>query len=442
MAENLKITAEGQERIDQFAREHSEKLQLWARQVVASLYMLIRSVKLYDPENAIFAKPLELLRQTINQIIAKDGQFSLQIVKDTFYLNNMLVKVDLQSLDNVRLIVSAFKAKQVGGFTLTRPLSTAELRNFIWIFAQDSKSEVDEDGLAERKLVVLKIVKWSKIRERVQNKIQEQIKDLDDTDHDQQIDRKKYALTIYARTLFFMRKYLADRAAGKPVSSSKASRLIQELVDICYEQKTQFLGMTTFHEGEEYLIHHSVNVCLLTIVFGGELGLTKPQLRDLALAALFHDVGKADLPPALTEKSGALTPEEREVVNRTHLSSIRAILEEGGLNRSAILRLVTTFEHRQDFGTAVKDAHGGIQMILPKGQLALYSRILAICVAYDALTTKRPYRDAYGPEIALLLMWTELRAKFDPELLKVFMKVLAVQPIQILPKYAQSISLG
>jgi hypothetical protein len=39
-------------------------------------------------------------------------------------------------------------------------------------------------------------------------------------------------------------------------------------------------------------------------------------------------------------------------------------------------------------------------------------------------------------------MWTEMRAKFDPELLKVFMKVMAVQPIKLLPKYQQSVALG
>ena len=81
-------------------------------------------------------------------------------------------------------------------------------------------------------------------------------------------------------------------------------------------------------------------------------------------------------------------------------------------------------------------------MILPKGNLSLFSRILAICVSYDALTSKRPFRDAYGPEIALLLMWTEMRAKFDSELLKVFMKVMAMQPIKLMPKYKQNIALG
>ncbi len=432
MPGNMKITGEGSESLDQFAREHSDRLQTWSKQVIASLYMLVRSVKMYDPDNAIFGKPVELLRETMNQIIAKDGQLALQVVKETFYVNNMLVKVDLTSLENVRQLISEMRERKVGGFTLTRPVTTEELRNFIAVFARDAKEEVSEEGLAARKLMALKLIKWSQIQEKVKN--------LDDAD-DEKIDRKKYALTVYARMVFYVRKYLEYRAAGRPFTSHKAGRLVQDMVDVCYEQRTHFLGMTTFRDDAEYIVFHSVNVALLAIVFGAELGLTKPQLRDLGMAALFHDIGKAELPPEIAKKKGALTPGERSEVARTHMASIKAILAEG-LSRSAISKLITTFEYSQDFGTPVKDTRGTIQMILPKGNLSLLSRILSIAVAYDALTSKRPFRDAYGPDVALLLMWTEMRAKFDPELLKVFMKVMAIQPIKLLPKYQQTVALG
>ncbi len=435
MPENLKITGEGAERVDEFGRGFNEKLQHMAKQVVASLYMLVRSVKLYEPENSIFAKPIELLRETINQIIAKEGQLALQIVKETFYINNMLVKVDVQSLDNVRELIREFRDRKIGGFNLTRPITAEELRNFVFIFAKDH-GEIPEDGVAGRKLFALRLVRWSEIQE----KLKDIDKDVDESDG-QKVDRKKYALTVYARLIFFVRKFLEDRAAGKPTLSYKATRLVQDMVDICYEQRTHFLGMTTFREESEYLVYHSVNVCLLSIVFGAELGLTKPQLRDLAMAALFHDVGKADLPAEIAEKRGALTPSERQQVDRSQLASIKTILAEG-LSRASIMKLIATFEYAQDFGTAVKDARGAITMILPKGSQSLFARTLAICCTYDALTSKRPYRDSYGPDVALLLMWTEMRQKFDPELLKVFMKVMAIQPIKLLPKYQQTIALG
>ncbi len=63
--------------------------------------------------------------------------------------------------------------------------------------------------------------------------------------------------------------------------------------------------------------------------------------------------------------------------------------------------------------------------------------MIAIAAGFDALTSKRPFRDAYGPEVAMMLMWSELRHKFDPELLKVMMRVLAIPPVKVLSRRQQ-----
>ena len=170
--------------------------------------------------------------------------------------------------------------------------------------------------------------------------------------------------------------------------------------------------------------------------------MTKPQLRDLGYAALFHDAGMATVPEALASKRGALTPEEKAIIQKAPLIAVRNILMERGLSRSSLLRVVTTFEHKTDYGTAVRDSQGAIQMIIPKTNLGIYARIIAICAAYDALTSKRPFRDAYGPEVALMLMWTEMRHKFDPDLLMVFMRVMAIQPVKIMSKRQRNLSVS
>ena len=113
---------------------------------------------------------------------------------------------------------------------------------------------------------------------------------------------------------------------------------------------------------------------------------------------------------------------------------------EKALTRSALTRLVVTHEHRQEFGTAVKDSRGNIQMIIPKTTLSLFSKIIAITCTYDALTSRRPYRDSYGPQIALMLMWTEMRNRFDPEILRVFMNAMAIQPIKMVRN--RTVSMG
>ncbi|WP_141592486.1 MULTISPECIES: HD-GYP domain-containing protein [unclassified Myxococcus] len=434
MADNLKITQAQDENTNEYGREHNEKLQVLARSLVAGLYMLVRSVKMYDPENAVFQKPLHQLQDIINQIIGKEGRLELTGVKESFYLNGMLVKVDLNSIENQRYLLAELRSKDVGGFTLTKPVTVPELKNFIWIFSKEQTTASEEDGLSNRKLLNMRVAKFSKLKEKLN-------KDLDNPG-DQKVDRKKYAMTIYARAVFFLTKYLESVRAGKPINASKALRLVQDFVDISYEQRTHFLGMTTMRREDDYLVYHQVNVCLMSVVFGAELGLTKPQLRDLGYIALFHDAGMATLSEELSTKRGALTPEEKQTVQRAPLISVRNILMEKGFSRSTLLRVVTTFEHKTDFGTAVRDSRGNIQMIIPKTNLGVYAKIIAICDAYDALTSKRPYRDAYGPEVALMLMWSEMRNKFDPELLSVFMRVMAIQPVKVLSKRQQSLSVS
>ncbi|ATB32991.1 HD-GYP domain-containing protein [Melittangium boletus] len=438
MADNLKVQAQAQtagENLNEVGRAYSEKLQTLARGLVSGLYMLIRSVKMYDPENAVFEKPLLQLQDVINQIISKEGRLELVGVKESFYLNNMLVKVDLNSIDNQRYLLGEMRAKDVGGISLTRAITVPELKNFIWIFSKEQTGTAEEDGLAGRKLLNMKVAKFSRLREKMS-------KDESEDKNNQKVDRKKYAMTVYARAVYFLTKYLESVQAGKPLNTSRALRLVQDFVDISFEQKTHFLGMTTMKREMDYLVYHQVNVCLMSIVFGQELGLTKPQLRDLGYIALFHDAGMATIPEELATKRGALSAEEKTLIQKAPLISIRNILMEKGFSRSTLLRVVTTFEHKADFGTAVRDARGDIQMIIPKTNLGTYAKIIAICTAYDALTSKRPYREAYGPEVALMLMWTEMRNKFDPELLQVFMRVMAIQPVKVLSRRQQSMTLG
>jgi HD-GYP domain-containing protein (c-di-GMP phosphodiesterase class II) len=439
MADNLQIAKlsdtpdDGGQNLEMFARDSNEKLQSMGRSLMSALYMLVRSVKMYDPDNNVFEKPLAQLQETMNQVIRKDGKLDLMGVKQSFYLNGMLIKVDMNALDNVKYLLTEMRAKDVGGLSMMRSVTIPELKNFIWIFSKEQADNADEDGLAGKKLISMKLAKWSKLKDKLENEKDES---------DAKLDRKKYALTCYGRAIFFIKKYMESLRLGKPLNTSKALRIIQDFVDISMDHRTHFLGLTTTRVDSEYLSYHQVNTCLMSVVMGNELGLTKPQLRDLGYISLFHDAGMGTVPDEVLSKRGALSTEERAMINRAPLIAVRNILREKAINRGTLIRLVTTFEHKVEYGTAVRDGQGNIQMIIPKANLGLYAKIIAMCATYDALTAKRPFRDSYGPEVALMLMWTEMRNKFDPELLKVFMRVMAIQPIKVLTRRQQSMTIG
>ena len=434
MAE-VKVTKPARTEKLEAGREYAEKLQQLARSLVSSLYMLVRSVKMYSPDNAVFDRPLSTLRDTIGQILAYDRQLELQVVRDSFYLNRMLVKVDVASLDNVRFLAGEMQAKELGGFVLERQPQLDDLKAFIAIFAADQKEKPAEDGLAGRKLVGMRVTKFAALREKLKgDKLAENT--------DRKVDRKRFAMVCYARAIYFLRSYMAALKAGKPLPMGKAARIARDLVDVSFEHRSHFTGMTTLHGEEEYQLHHQVNTALAAIVFGNALGFSKPQLCDLAITAMFHDCGTYAVPQELLTRRGALAPEEWQLLQRVPLHSAHVVLQERNYSRAALLRLAVLSELKQDFGKAVRDEAGRLVAIEPAGRLSVYARIIAICACFDALTSKRPYRDPYGPTIALTLMWSELRHRFDPVLLELFMKVMKIQETRFLTKAQQTIEFG
>lgn len=402
------------------------KTQAFGRQIVSTLYMLVRNVKIHAPDNAIFLKPIDTLREAMNRVVATERYLNLQAADTTVYLNGSQLRFDFSALEAVRFLTREFERRDIGGFSTNRPVTSQEIRDFLYVFSNEFQGTPREDGAEGRELPSLKLASYAKVKE-ILDKLQA------DPDLDEQVDRKKYLLTVYARTVFFMRKYLERLASdAEPLPFAKAGRLIQDLVDLCHDVRSHFLGVTTMRAEDEYLPYHAVNTALLAVVFGQELGLDKRQRHELGMSALFSCIGMVEVPEAILRRSTPLTEEERRLIDLHPLRSARRILATRGLDKTTMIRIVATYESRVDYALPRRTEDGEVELVMPKLGLGTYGRIIAICDTYDALTSKRPFREAYGPEVALAVMASELKYRFDPALLRVFMKIMAIQPIRIL----------
>lgn len=418
-------------------RGRDTKLQQLGRQTISTLYMLVRNVKMYDPDNDIFIQPFDNLRQAINTIVAVDGAYQLQAVNTTVYVNGKQIQLDFASLDNVRFLTEEFKNRDVGGFNVTRPVQVQELKDFIWIFSAANDKDADEDGAQGKKLLNIKIGKFARIQEQLDKQEDAAI------EAEQKVDRKKYAMTVYARAVYYMRRFIERlQSGGQLPSMQPAQRVVQDFVDICVEQRSHFLGMTTTRSIEDYLMYHSVNSCLIAIVFGHELGLSRSQMHELGMAALFHDIGMAEIDQDLINKRRTLTKEERRRIDLFPLHTVKTLLKGRSLDSQMTRRIIAAYESKVDYSMPMKDAQGNVRLVMPKIELGLYGSVINVAACYDALTSARPFREAYGPEVALTLMMSDMMYKFDPFLLKVFMKVMAIQPVRVLQPGQQNISFG
>jgi diguanylate cyclase (GGDEF)-like protein len=152
----------------------------------------------------------------------------------------------------------------------------------------------------------------------------------------------------------------------------------------------------------------------LALRVGADLGMPAPQLKQLELGTLLHDIGKVGVPAQILAKPGPLTPEERETVE-THpllgeriLAPIEQLREVRGIVRSA---------HEHYDGSGYPDGLVG-------DAIPLEARIVLACDAFHAMTTDRPYRKALGVEEARRRLVEASGSQFDPQVVDALLRVL------------------
>lgn len=162
---------------------------------------------------------------------------------------------------------------------------------------------------------------------------------------------------------------------------------------------------------DRYTEAHSGRVAVYSTALASRMGIGGSELEDIRVAALLHDIGKADVSGDLLRKVGELTPDEWDVIKRHPANGAWMLGRVGGVLRSAV-PLVLYHHERWD---------GGGYYGLEGQEIPLGARIIAVADAFDAMTTDRSYRDAMNVDRALSILRKGAGAHFDPAVVAVFL---------------------
>ncbi|ACI21845.1 MULTISPECIES: HD-GYP domain-containing protein [Thermodesulfovibrio] len=209
-----------------------------------------------------------------------------------------------------------------------------------------------------------------------------------------------------------MTEVLNEPRSGENIK--KVGEVVNSVIEIMLNKPDSIYNLLNLKNYDYYTYIHSVNVGVLSIGLGIQIGMDRDNLYKLGIGAMLHDIGKSQIPHEILNKQGKLTDTEYNIIKQ-HVVLGHELLEKQ--KEFPTESLPAVLQHHE------KLSGRGYPFGLKAEEIKLLGRITAIADCYDALTTKRPYKPALTPYFALSIVVRE-KGDHDPELLKTFIKML------------------
>ena len=221
-----------------------------------------------------------------------------------------------------------------------------------------------------------------------------------------------FSLEEEAETVVWVHDVLRD---GGELPLMEAEAVVRSLTVAMHGDQQMMLPLLQLRQFDEYTTTHSLNVSVLSMGLAEWLGLGGRDVRAVGVAGLLHDLGKVTIPKEILNKPGKFDDREREIMNSHAVEGARMILTS---DQQLDLAATVAYEHH-----IMIDGGGYPSMRYPR-DCHFASKLVHVCDVYDALRTKRPYRDSWPAKKVLAYIGQKAGSEFDGALAHSFMAMM------------------
>jgi HD-GYP domain-containing protein (c-di-GMP phosphodiesterase class II) len=386
-------------------------LQKQGQKLLGTLYSALQALKLFPLENQTVQKALHDLHRAATTVVEREDMVELGLVGDFIFINDVRIRLDLSTYAAFSLISNSLAKHEVGTVVIDRAVTAAEWPPFLSLLLQKPAEPPFEGFTARLRSTPVTHIQVGPERERAA------------IDEDNDL-AKEQAKRAYFQTVEVAKNVLGDVRLGKSVNARRVKRAIQSIVDQVLNNETSMMGMTALRDYDEYTFTHCVNVCIFSVVLGQKLGLSKMQLYELGLGALFHDLGKMRIDSEITNKAGGLTDDEFQRMQQHTTEGLLALFDMHGFSEPPFRAMLMAYEHHMK-----TDLTGYPKNKRPRDP-TLFSRIVAVADSFDAATSQRSYQAVpLRPADALQEMRDNRERGLDPLLVKALINATGIYPV-------------
>ncbi len=381
-----------------------EKLER-ARDLVRFLAVADTNAALYPTTHPLVAQSLVDLVEAVRGL----AQFGFDDVTVNIYKRTVFVENQVFSEESATYskLVDEFLARGISAVTFSSSMTAEEAAALVELLAEQRVTDIEaaRDYLDARQVRSIVVAETTTLE--------------DTGDEERSREIRARARESYDAGVSAMRDVESQAKLGKVLEVGKLQHTVESMLDNLLQDPAAVLGLTAIKGHDDYTLNHSINVCILSLSLGSALGLGSDELRSLGMAALLYDIGKVRISEDVLLKSGPLTSEEWAAVKR-HSEEGADLLKR--LQLPDKMPMIVAYEHHQRHDLMGYPETNG-------EELHLFSKIVAVCDAYDAMTTQRPFRREIRPDKALAVLMQGRGKAYDPAVTKALVAMLGIYPM-------------
>ncbi len=194
----------------------------------------------------------------------------------------------------------------------------------------------------------------------------------------------------------------------------KSQDIVDGFVNLILQEESTIASIMQIAAHDYYTHTHSINVSVYTLSLAKFIGLEDKDLEDIGMSSMLHDLGKSKVDWEIINKNGKLTDDEFMQMKK-HPAAGYEIALKMGITDKRILSGIRSHHEKLD-GNGYPDGLKG-------NQISLFARIIAVCDVFDALTTKRTYKDAMSSFTAIKIMKEQMGEHLDKRIIEGLVKM-------------------
>jgi HD-GYP domain-containing protein (c-di-GMP phosphodiesterase class II) len=206
--------------------------------------------------------------------------------------------------------------------------------------------------------------------------------------------------------------------------------IVEDMVDYIISMGDVNTSLYDIRTYDNYTYVHSLDTCIMSSFLGLSNGFNESELKELAIGAILHDIGKVKIDNKIITKCGALTDEEFLEIRRHPIYGEEILSRNVRISDNAIKAVIQHHERVDGRGYPYK---------LADKEISKFGKIVCICDVYDAVSNDRVYRKKFSPNEAYELILAGSGTAFDSAMVQNFRETFAVYPLSCCVRLSNSV---